>query len=167
MLAPTTATGLFRSVFVARGRETQSRAFFSEPGIEELYSGVAKRTASASPIALRSAATDIGATWTSSPLVVRGHRLHTLVEDEIDLRGEKLLRGAEELRVVRVGAKASRDRKNLHRAYASLTKKSSAESLTSSARAGFPSGSGTFQLTPNSVRSTVVSSFTESFSFPV
>ena len=76
------------AVFVARGRETQSRAFLSEPGIEELYSGVAKRTASASPIALRSAATDIGATWTSSSSSYGGHRLHTLVEDEIDLRGE-------------------------------------------------------------------------------
>ena len=46
-LAPTTATGLFRSGFVATGRETQSSAFFSEPGMDELYSGVANRTASA------------------------------------------------------------------------------------------------------------------------
>ena len=48
VLAPTTATGLFRSTFVATGREIQSIAFFSWPGIEELYSGVEKSTASAS-----------------------------------------------------------------------------------------------------------------------
>jgi len=51
---------------VATGRETQSIAFFSEPGMDELYSGVENRTASASPIALRKAATAIGAGWTSS-----------------------------------------------------------------------------------------------------
>ena len=61
-----TATGLFRSGLVATGRETQSIAFFNEPGMDELYSGVEKRTASASRIALRKAATANGAGWTSS-----------------------------------------------------------------------------------------------------
>src|SRR5262249_17323056 len=47
VLAPTTATGLYRSTFVAIGREIQSIAFFSWPGMDALYSGVAKRTPSA------------------------------------------------------------------------------------------------------------------------
>ena len=33
-----TATGLFRITFVASGRDTQSSAFLSAPGIDELYS---------------------------------------------------------------------------------------------------------------------------------
>ena len=45
MLAPITATGLKRSGFVASGRDTQSIAFLSAPGIEWLYSGVVKKTA--------------------------------------------------------------------------------------------------------------------------
>ena len=64
--APITATGLLRSSFVASGRETQSSAFFSWPGIEALYSGVAKRTASAPAIAERSSATAAGAAGPSS-----------------------------------------------------------------------------------------------------
>jgi hypothetical protein len=32
-----TPTGLFRNAFVASGREPQSSAFFSVPGIDELY----------------------------------------------------------------------------------------------------------------------------------
>jgi hypothetical protein len=61
VLAPITATGLFRSGFEASGRETQSIAFFSTPGIDQLYSGVANRTASAPAIASRSEATPAGA----------------------------------------------------------------------------------------------------------
>ena len=59
--APTTAAGLLRSGDSASGRESQSRAFLSWPGIEWLYSGVATRTASASAIASNSACTDVGA----------------------------------------------------------------------------------------------------------
>src|SRR5919201_1973262 len=51
VLAPTTATGLFRSTFVASGREAQSIAFLSWPGMDALYSGVANSTASALAIA--------------------------------------------------------------------------------------------------------------------
>src|SRR5207237_928881 len=51
VLAPTTTTGLFRRAFVATGRETQSIAFFKCPGMDVLYSGVAKRTAPAFPVA--------------------------------------------------------------------------------------------------------------------
>jgi hypothetical protein len=40
VLAPITATGLFRSGLVASGREAQSMEFFSTPGTDELYSGV-------------------------------------------------------------------------------------------------------------------------------
>lgn len=45
-----TATGLSASAGPSSpaGRESQSRAFFSVPGIEALYSGEAIRTASAS-----------------------------------------------------------------------------------------------------------------------
>src|SRR5687767_11282774 len=60
------ATGLLRIGFVASGRETQSNAFFSCPGIELLYSGVAIRTASARAIASRSSATATGASTPSS-----------------------------------------------------------------------------------------------------
>src|SRR3954451_4903195 len=48
--APITATGLRLSGVSASGRDTQSIAFFSWPGIEWLYSGVANRTASAAAI---------------------------------------------------------------------------------------------------------------------
>ncbi len=51
VLAPMTAAGLPRSGLSATGRETQSSAFLSAPGIEPLYSGVATRTASACAIA--------------------------------------------------------------------------------------------------------------------
>ena len=64
--APTTRAGLFRSGFVATGRETQSSAFLSTPGIDALYSGVAIRTASAAPTAARSSATAAGASAVSS-----------------------------------------------------------------------------------------------------
>src|SRR5205085_11986298 len=64
--APTTATGFPRSGFLASGLETQSSAFLSWPGIDELYSGVATRSASAPAIAARSAATVAGAGSTSS-----------------------------------------------------------------------------------------------------
>src|SRR5579859_168195 len=66
MLAPTTATGLFRSGFVASGREAQSIAFLSWPGTEWLYSGVAMRIASAPAIASRRSVTAAGAGSTSS-----------------------------------------------------------------------------------------------------
>ena len=39
VLAPMTATGLLRMVFVAIGRDTQSSAFLRTPVIDELYSG--------------------------------------------------------------------------------------------------------------------------------
>src|SRR3954454_14482424 len=64
--APTTATGLLRSGDSASGRESQSRAFLSWPGIEWLYSGVQTRTASASPIASKSAWTSSGRVCSSS-----------------------------------------------------------------------------------------------------
>ena len=51
VLALMTATGLLRSGLCSNGRETQSSAFLSRPGIEPLYSGVANRTPSASAIA--------------------------------------------------------------------------------------------------------------------
>ena len=58
--APITAAGLPLRALLPAGREAQSRAFFSSPGIERLYSGVAIRTASASRTAARSSATAAG-----------------------------------------------------------------------------------------------------------
>src|SRR3954447_15204216 len=66
VLAPITATGLLRSGFDTSGREAQSTAFFSTPGIDELYSGVANRTASASAIARLRATTGAGRLPSSS-----------------------------------------------------------------------------------------------------
>src|SRR5664280_2599624 len=51
VLAPITAAGLPRRGVVATGREIQSSAFLSWPGIEALYSGVATSTASDAAIA--------------------------------------------------------------------------------------------------------------------
>jgi hypothetical protein len=48
VLDESTAAGLFRTGESASGREAQSSAFLSAPGIEELYSGVEIRIASAS-----------------------------------------------------------------------------------------------------------------------
>ena len=68
VLDESTATGLFRTGDSASGRETQSSAFLSTPGIDELYSGVATRTASASASASlrRSTAARLGAGKSSS-----------------------------------------------------------------------------------------------------
>jgi hypothetical protein len=53
VLAPMIANGSLRSAASVSGREAQSTAFLSCPGIYELYSGVANNTASACPIASR------------------------------------------------------------------------------------------------------------------
>ena len=64
--APIAAAGLpFRALCPA-GREAQSSAFLSCPGIEWLYSGVAISTASAARIASRSSRTASGATGAAS-----------------------------------------------------------------------------------------------------
>jgi hypothetical protein len=47
VLDESTAAGMFRTGDSTSGREAQSSAFLSTPGREELYSGVAIRTASA------------------------------------------------------------------------------------------------------------------------
>src|SRR5262249_34093175 len=99
-------------------------------------------------------------------LVERRQGLEPVPRLEVDERRQKLLRRAEELRVVRVPAQAARAPENLHRPYASRTKYSSATSLTSFCSAGCPVGSGMFQFRPNSVRSTVVSSCTFTRSLP-
>jgi len=60
-LAPTTAAVRFVSAASRFGREAQSIAFFRPPGTEPLYSGVAKRIASAADHSSRSRRTDAGA----------------------------------------------------------------------------------------------------------
>jgi hypothetical protein len=45
---PITPVGLRANEFLPQGRLAQSMAFFSPPGIERLYSGVTKSTASTS-----------------------------------------------------------------------------------------------------------------------
>jgi hypothetical protein len=57
VLAPMTATGLRRRQLSGKGRDAQSRAFLSAPGIEPLYSGVAIRTAWARAISSRNSVT--------------------------------------------------------------------------------------------------------------
>ena len=99
----------------ASGRESQSSAFLSWPGIEWLYSGVAKRTASASRIAgvqrragsrARLAAVVVG--------VVGRHRLQALPQLELHPGRQQARRRPEELRVVGVPAQAARDSQDLH-----------------------------------------------------
>ena len=58
--APIAAAGLPLRALCPAGREAQSSAFFSCPGIEWLYSGVAIRTASAARIASRRSRTASG-----------------------------------------------------------------------------------------------------------
>jgi hypothetical protein len=48
---------LLRKTLDAIGRDAQSRAFFNAPGMDELYSGVANTTASASRPSSRNAST--------------------------------------------------------------------------------------------------------------
>jgi hypothetical protein len=57
---------VFRSGFETSGRDSQSIAFFSWPGIEWLYSGVLMSRASAAATASRRRATAAGAGSTSS-----------------------------------------------------------------------------------------------------
>ena len=50
MEAPITAAGMWSNEFCPHGRDAQSIAFFNAPGIERLYSGVTKSTASTAAI---------------------------------------------------------------------------------------------------------------------
>src|SRR5436190_24027774 len=49
--APITAAGIWAKELLPQGREAQSIAFFSAPGIERLYSGVTNKIASEAAIA--------------------------------------------------------------------------------------------------------------------
>ena len=60
-----TATGFSASDEAPRGREAQSIAFLSTPGIEPLYSGVATTSPSARSTASRKATTEAGG-WSVS-----------------------------------------------------------------------------------------------------
>ncbi len=55
MDAPMTAAGMWLNEFWPHGREAQSMAFLSAPGMDRLYSGLTKRTASTPSIAALSA----------------------------------------------------------------------------------------------------------------
>jgi len=61
-----TAAGLLRITVSLTGRDAQSTAFLSNPGIDELYSGVANSSASALAIASRQRATGSGSEASSS-----------------------------------------------------------------------------------------------------
>ena len=56
-----TALGFARRTLSGNGRDAQSSAFFSTPGMEALYSGVAMSSASAAAICARSTSTAAGA----------------------------------------------------------------------------------------------------------
>src|SRR4249920_2270219 len=70
-----TAVGWPRNGLSASGRETQSSAFLSKPGMEPLYSGVAISTASAASIRWRSSCTSAGwrcsSSWLNGGIVAR------------------------------------------------------------------------------------------------
>ena len=95
------ATGLLRIGFVASGRDTQSSAFFSVPGIDELNSGVVKKTASASRTASRIRATASGAFVGVVVGVVRRDVAQPVVDLELRALGLEQLAGmAQKRRVV-------------------------------------------------------------------
>ena len=58
--APITAAGMWWNAFCPHGRDAQSMAFFSAPGMERLYSGVTNRTAWERCIASLSASASSG-----------------------------------------------------------------------------------------------------------
>ena len=83
-LAPITATGLLPAGS-ASGREAQSTAFLSTPGIDELYSGVANSRASASAIARSRPTTGAGPFPYVVVLVIGRDRLEPVEELELVL----------------------------------------------------------------------------------
>ena len=113
--APTTATGLPRSGFVACGRDAQSSAFLSTPGIEALYSGVATSTASAPAIASRSARTGVRPAVDVVVGVVGRDRLQPVEQLELGSGRQQLCRRPEQPGVVRVPAQGARDAQDSHR----------------------------------------------------
>jgi hypothetical protein len=58
--APITPAGMWPKEFLPHGRDAQSIAFFSAPGIDRLYSGVTNRIASDRRIASLSSTADWG-----------------------------------------------------------------------------------------------------------
>ena len=72
VLAPMTAAGLPRRALSGNGREAQSSAFLSWPGIDELYSGVLIRTASADASAARRRRHGVGGAAAVVVVVVGG-----------------------------------------------------------------------------------------------
>ena len=92
--APIAAAGTPLRALLPAGRETQSSAFLSWPGIEWLYSGVAIRTASALRTASRSASTGMfGAVWAQAELrKVLGALGGRVIETELPVaRAKELL----------------------------------------------------------------------------
>ena len=156
VLDESTAAGLFRTGDSASGRDAQSSAFLSTPGIDELYSGVEIRIASASSSAAlkrcdgeRLVARDVVVG------VVRRDLLQPVVQLDVDAVGRGRGSAPEEIRVVGPLPEAAADREDLHR-YA-CTSARLAVIFTSLPSAGPPPGSSLFQSMPNSRRSTVVS----------
>jgi hypothetical protein len=64
---PMTASGLPLNAPLPNGRDSQSIAFLTTPGMLPLYSGVTTSAASASAAAARSAATAAGASMSAAP----------------------------------------------------------------------------------------------------
>src|SRR5207302_10067789 len=79
---------------------------------------------------------------------------------------QELADAAQQARVVRVPPEAARDSEDAHDAYACLTSSRETSSLTSLSTAKPPFGSGAFHSSPNSRRSTTVSSSTPTLSLP-
>ena len=110
-----TATGLLRNAFVASGREPQSSAFLSAPGIDELYSGVAKKTASTSRTSSRNAAAAAGAGTMSSSWSYGGMLFRPSQSIDLDALRRLLAQSAEEGRRVRSVSERAADREDAHR----------------------------------------------------
>ncbi len=90
-------------------------------------------------------------------LVVRRHLAQPLPELQGVPGTEQLARGPQQRGVVRVAAQAAGDGEDPH-GYAAFTSERFALRVTSSDRALVPFGISLFQVIPNAVRSTVVSS---------
>jgi hypothetical protein len=102
---------------VATGRETQSSAFLSWPGIEPLYSGVEKRTPSGALDRPPQRHDGRGPLAGVVVLAVRRDRLQDAGIEQLVLRAgrQQLGRRPQELRVVRIPPQAARDEEDPRR----------------------------------------------------
>ena len=158
VLAPITATGLLRSALSGNGRDAQSSAFLSWPGSEELYSGVAIRTASAVGDRLPQPLHGLGRRVDVVVLVVRRHVPQPVEELELARVAARACAATRRSRVLWEPRRRLPEIASTRMATPPSRAPGGRGSVTSFSTAKPPLGSGAFQLRPNSVRSTVVES---------